>query len=378
VSGTERVEGLFGQDLTFREPGAVGELPVGFPMPRDPELLSDPGRRVRVTRRPGRRFPFPVPNGWFAVAESADLPVGGVLALYYFARDLVVYRGDDGAPHVLDAHCPHLGAHLAVGGRVEGRCLRCPFHGWLFEGDDGRCVEIPYGSGERIPAKARARAYPVVERNGLIWAWHHAAEEPPFYDVPVVPEMDDPDWLAPVMKEFEIAVACEDMAENNVDYAHFQFVHGTDAIPETEFVVEGTYKRTVSNEGSFVREGFGLGLGVLRIEGFTTFVSSTTPIDEEHVHVRWLFTAPRANGAGAAVEAAEMLTSGVSQDIAIWENKIYRSQPVLTKGERPILEQRRWARQFYTAEVPADVPGDGAATDGMTMATTTTDPEQER
>ncbi len=358
MSDVERVEGIFGADLTTRPPGSVGEMPVGFPMPRDPELLADPGRRVRVTRRPGRRFPFPVPNGWFAVAESADLAVGAVLALYYFGRDLVAFRGDDGRAHVLDAHCPHLGAHLAVGGRVEGECLRCPFHGWLFEGDEGRCVEIPYAEGGRIPAKARARAYPVVERNGLVWAWHHAAGGAPFYEVPVVPELDHPDWLAPVLQEFEVAVACEDMAENNVDYAHFRFVHGTDAIPETDFVVDGTYKRTVSNEGAFVREGFGLGLGVLRIDGFTTFLSSTTPIDEEHVHVRWLFTAPRANGEAAAAEAAELLGGGVSQDIAIWENKLYRSQPVLTKGERPILEQRQWARQFYTDEVRADVPGD--------------------
>ena len=356
MSDVERVEGRWGM-LSTRAPGAPGEMPVGFPMPRDPELLSDPDRRLRVTRRPGRRFPFPVPNGWFAVAESGDLPVGGVLALYYFARDLVAFRGEDGEAHVVDAHCPHLGAHLAVGGRVEGACLRCPFHGWLFEGVDGRCVEIPYTDG-RIPPKARTRAYPVVERNGLVWAWHHAADGEPFYDVPVVPEMDDPDWLPAVMREFEIAVACEDMAENNVDYAHFRFVHGTDAIPETEFVVEGTYKRTVSNEGAFVREGFGLGLGVLRMAGFATFLSSTTPIDEEHVHVRWLFTAPRANGESAAEEAAEMLSGGVSQDIAIWENKVYRSQPVLTKSERPILEQRRWARQFYSDEPPVEVPGD--------------------
>ena len=62
-----------------------------------------------------------------------------------------------------------------------------------------------------------------------------------------------------VLKEFEIAVACEDMAENNVDFAHFQFVHGTDAIPEDDFVVDGTYKRTVGKDGNFVREGFGLG-----------------------------------------------------------------------------------------------------------------------
>ncbi len=358
MSDLEQVQGPSGGTFSVRQPGEPGALPVGFPMARDPELLTDPARRVRVTRRPGRRFPFPVPNGWFAVVESAELPVGGVLALYYFARDLVLFRDESGGAHLFDAHCPHLGAHLAVGGRVEGGCLRCPFHGWLFEGDDGRCVEIPYGGGERIPAKARTRSYPVVERNGLVWAWHHARDEAPFYEVPVVPELDDPEWLPPVLREFEVAVACEDMAENNVDYAHFQYVHGSDAIPETEFVVDGTYKRTVSGEGAFVREGFGLGLGLLRIAGFTTFLSSTTPIDEEHVHVRWLFTAPRANGPDGAEQAAEMLCGGVSQDIAIWENKVYRSQPVLTRSERPILEQRRWARQFYCDEEQADVPGD--------------------
>jgi nitrite reductase/ring-hydroxylating ferredoxin subunit len=371
----EWIEGASGARFATRRPGPAGELPKGFPMARDPELLDGLERRVRVTRRPGRRFPFPVPNGWFVVAESDDLERGGVRALYYFARDLVLFRDDDGAAHLLDAHCPHLGAHLAVGGRVEGGCLRCPFHGWLFDGADGACVEIPYAVGDRIPPRARARSYPVVERNGFVWAWHHSLGEAPFYEVPSVPELDDPDWLPPVIKEFEVAVAAEDMAENNVDYAHFQFVHGSEAIPETDFVVEGTYKRTVSADGHLAREGFGLGLGIVRVVGYTTFLSSTTPIDEEHVHVRWLFTSPRAFGEAAAREAAETFAAGVSQDIAIWENKIYRSQPVLTRGERPILDQRRWARQFYSDEVSAPVPGD-RSTDGTTDGST--DDEGER
>ena len=30
----------------------------------------------------GKRYPFPVPNGWFVVAEAADLAPGEVRALY--------------------------------------------------------------------------------------------------------------------------------------------------------------------------------------------------------------------------------------------------------------------------------------------------------
>jgi phenylpropionate dioxygenase-like ring-hydroxylating dioxygenase large terminal subunit len=327
---------------------ADGRLPAGLPMPRDPGLLSDLGRRQRVTRFDEPRYPFGIPNGWFVVATSAELAPGDVRALRYFDRDLVLYRTADGRPRLMDAHCPHLGAHLAVGGRVEDDCIRCPFHGWRFDGETGTCVEIPYGDLPRIPPKAHTRSYPTLERNHMVWAWYHARAGEPFYDVPEVPEFADGDWLPIVVRDFEIRVAAQDMAENNVDFAHFRYVHGTDAIPEDSFVTDGTYKKAVGGNGTFVREGFGLGLGVLRITGYVTFLSSTTPLDAGNVHVRWVFTAPRANGEEAAVQAADSFCAGVSQDIPIWENKVYRDPPIVTKTEKLILEHRRWAQQFYS------------------------------
>ena len=100
--------------------------------------------------------------------------------------------------------------------------------------------------------------------------------------------------------------------------------------------------------GTFIREGFGLGLGVLRVQGFVTLLSSTTPVDASSVHVQWIFAAPKANGDGAAEQAADAFLSGISQDIAIWENRIYRDPPVITKSEKLILEHRRWSLQFYS------------------------------
>jgi nitrite reductase/ring-hydroxylating ferredoxin subunit len=328
--------------------GNNGGLPAGLPMPRDPGLLTDVHRRQRVTHFKGPRYPFPVPNGWFIVAESSSLGPGDVRALYYFGRDLVLYRAEDGSPRLLDAHCQHLGAHMAVGGRVEQDCIRCPFHGWKFDGASGHCVEIPYGDVKAIPTKAHTRSYPTLERNHMIWGWYHARGGEPFYDVPEVAEFQDDEWSAIVVREFEIRVAAQDMAENNVDFSHFRFVHGTDSIPEDEFITEGTYKRTTGGGGNFVREGYGLGLGVLRVKGHVTFVSSTTPIDEDNVHVRWIFTAPKASGEGAAEQAADLFCAGVSQDIPIWENKVYRDPPVITKTEKLILEHRRWSAQFYS------------------------------
>ena len=78
----------------------------------------------------GRRFPFPDnPTGWYRVAFTDDLRVDEIQTLSFFGRELIAFRSADGAPHVMDAHCPHLGAHLGVGGAVRDGNVVCPFHG---------------------------------------------------------------------------------------------------------------------------------------------------------------------------------------------------------------------------------------------------------
>jgi nitrite reductase/ring-hydroxylating ferredoxin subunit len=323
------------------------ELPTGG-MPRRPELCLDPSTRQRVRTDNGARFPFPVPNGWFIVAMADDVLAGELKAIRYFGRDLVAFRDDNGVAHVVDAYCVHLGAHLAAGGKVEGECIRCPFHGWAYNGVTGKCVDIPYYGVEKIPSQAQIRAFPTVERNRAIWAWHHLAGAEPFYEVPDVAEFNDQEWSEPVLRRFEIATSCQEMAENNHDPVHFQFVHGTADIPVSDITIEGTYKRSIGLDGAFVRESFGLGLGVLRIAGYSTFISSTTPIDEEHVDVRWFFTSPKSLGPDTATEIADGFTGAVSQDLPIWENKRYVERPILLKAERAILEHREWCKQFYS------------------------------
>lgn len=325
-----------------------GSFEVG-PVEPDPQALLDPSRRTVVRRQgtpSGKRYPFPIPNGWFVVAESRALAPGDVECLHAFGKDLVLYRSETGEARLIDAYCPHLGAHIGVGGKVEGDAIRCPFHGWRFDGESGRCSDIPYTDDDRIPARARARSYPTVERNQMIWAWHHLEAEPPFFEVPLVPEFDDPDWLPYELKTFEIATCVQEMAENDADYAHFRFVHGTPQIPETEMVVDGHYRRSASN--GFVRESHGLGLAVLRIGDAFRFIASALPVDDEHVLQRWWFTAPRASGENAAKIIAEAFYTGVSQDLAIWENKRFQPKPLLTESEKNIAEFRRWAAQFYS------------------------------
>lgn len=81
-------------------------------------------------------FPPPFPNGWFHVCSSYELPRAGVKSVTFMGQEIVVFRSSlDDTVGVVDAYCPHLGAHLGAGGTVEGNCIKCPFHGWKFDTD---------------------------------------------------------------------------------------------------------------------------------------------------------------------------------------------------------------------------------------------------
>ena len=197
------------------------------------------------------RFPFGIPNSWYVVAYSDELVPGQVQRLRYFDRALVMFRGESGKAAVLDAYCPHLGAHLAEGGRVVGEALRCPFHGWRFDGS-GTCVGIPYT--KNLPAKARLRSWEVVERNRMILVWHHAEQKPAYFEMPDLPEFEDPDWTEPRYLEFEVATHMQDMAENNCDPMHFEMVHDSQLESDSEYELaeDGRIRPVFRNDGVLI------------------------------------------------------------------------------------------------------------------------------
>jgi len=309
------------------------------------------------------RPPSPgLPNGWFCVAWSKDLGIGEVQRIRYFDRELVLFRTREKKAVVLDAYCPHLGAHLAEGGRVLGESIRCPFHGWRYDGT-GACVGIPYS--KRIPPKARVRTWDVIERNHMIFVWHHAEAKPPDWDVPDMPEFEDAEWTEPRFFDLEVPVHMQDMAENNCDPVHFQYVHGSLETPPSEisFADNGRFFRiaSVSKQetpaGTFdmelERDTWSLGLSSVRMKGIPNaglmMFSSTAPIDENNTISRWIFTVTRNLADTAGEEFINGLSTGVLQDMRIWKNKIYRAEPVLCEEDKYLAEFRRWTKQFYSA-----------------------------
>lgn len=80
-------------------------------------------------------YPHKYVNGWFRVMGCNDLSPGNVKYISANGRHLAVFRGDsDHKVKCIDAHCIHLGANMAIGGKVVNNCLECPFHKWTFNG----------------------------------------------------------------------------------------------------------------------------------------------------------------------------------------------------------------------------------------------------
>ena len=314
------------------------------------------------------RFPFQrYPNGWFQVAYSEELTPSGVLPLRYFGKELVLFRTESGEPALLDAYCPHLGAHLGHGGKVKGNCIECPFHAWRYD-TKGVCVEVPYAP--KPPSKAKIKPWHVVERNGLILAWYHELGEPPSWEVPVVAEFGNDEWTTYETRRWKIKTHNQEMAENAVDSAHFHYVHGTMEMPSSRAEQTGIVLHVQSDtkmktpmgpvKGSVEVHAYGFGFTLTRFRGIveTLLVSSATTIDEDYVDMRFSFTVKKlpTKDVTSTVGAAFIreIDRQLAQDIPIWENKIYVNPPLLVETDGPIGVFRRWAKQFYSEPIAAE------------------------
>lgn len=308
------------------------------------------------------------PRGWFPVALSTELANGESKSAKYLGRQLTIYRGEDGVARVVDAYCPHLGADLGHGGKIEGDCIRCPFHAWKF-GPNGDCVEIPYAT--RIPPRAKIGTYPVDEANGFIFFWHDADGGAPDYQIPRLSEWDDPKWNRWEPERIEILTHPREIVENVADKAHFAPVHGT-FIDDFENQYEGHKAVQIIHGTAYPRGGgkdkfrsvttyFGPSFQISEMDGYlkNKIVNCHTPIDHGRLHL-WFGVMLEIDPSGDKKRTAEFqkgyannLLIGFKEDIAIWEHKVYLEKPQLCDGDGKLGPLRRWYAQFYEPKTAA-------------------------
>ncbi len=310
---------------------------------------------------------------------SGDILPGQVLSKRFMGEPIVMFRTEKGALGVLDAYCPHLGAHLGHGGRVQGESIRCPFHGFCFD-KEGSCTATGYGT--KPPPKARSRTWKVEEKHGVILAWYDAQGRAPTWHVPAY-EMEG--WSPFHVHYFHLRGHPQETTENSVDIGHFSWVHGYEAVEQIgEPVVEGPYMghrysfampllkvmgKSLNARQQIRVHVWGLGYSAVEVEeqdfgiDFRLMVLPA-PIDGNTIDLRVALSlrdftsAERVNrllrvvpdklSRGVLPKLLLKIFAGeIERDFDIWNNKRYVEAPALASGDGPVGLYRRWAKQFY-------------------------------
>ncbi|BFZ20631.1 hypothetical protein BsWGS_23670 [Bradybaena similaris] len=348
--------------------------------------VKETANLVQKRRKVGN-IPPPYPDGWFGLLESFSLKAGEAKTVSALGQNLAVFRDQAGTAHVLDAYCPHMGANLAAGGRVQGDCIECPFHAWKFRGHDGKCVSIPYT--DKIPEIARVKSWPVREVTGWIFVWHHAEGLDPSWSIPPIEEVENNAWVFRGRTEHYVNAHIEEIPENGADVVHLKQVH-------SPVITAGSDLRTMWNKRWAFAEHhwtaaweqlpepdghigflklthdlsiFGFSIPLLHLQvaarqigpalvylefdsflGKGMFLQTVTPqapmvqkIVQNIYVTRWMPT---------VIAKFYLLSEAlqVERDIMIWNNKRYEGRPLFVRSKEDALisKHRRWYSQFYS------------------------------
>jgi phenylpropionate dioxygenase-like ring-hydroxylating dioxygenase large terminal subunit len=180
----------------------------------DHRLLAETGRDSAMGKLL-RRY-------WTAALLSRELEAGGApVRLRLMAEDLVAFRTADGGVGLLAEHCSHRGASLYFA-KNEDCGLRCWYHGWKYD-IDGNCIDMPNEPPQtQFKDKIRHRAYPCVEKNGVVWAYLGPRDRQPA--LPALEWLTVPESHVYVSKRRQRCHWTQGM-EGDLDSAHLSILH---------------------------------------------------------------------------------------------------------------------------------------------------------
>jgi nitrite reductase/ring-hydroxylating ferredoxin subunit len=131
---------------------------------------------------------------------------------------LLAFRDTEGRAGLIDEFCAHRGVSLFYG-RNEECGIRCSYHGWKYD-IHGQCVDLP--AAPQVAAKMSIKAYPCVERGGVLWAYMGPPQKkpsPPEIEWCLLPESHR--FVSKRLQECNYLQAME----GGIDTQHVSFVH---------------------------------------------------------------------------------------------------------------------------------------------------------
>ncbi|CAI0438586.1 unnamed protein product [Linum tenue] len=199
---------------------------------------------------------------WYPLYLAGEVPDDAPLGLTVFDKQVVVYRDGEGQFRCYEDRCPHRLAKLSEGQITDGK-LECLYHGWQFEGEEGKCVKIPQLPAEsKIPKSACVRSYEIRDSQGILWVWMSTKTPPNMKKLPWFESVAKPGYEA-ISTIHELPYDHSILLENLMDPAHIPISHDrTDTSAKREeaqpLLFEVTERSDRGFAGHWGREADGL------------------------------------------------------------------------------------------------------------------------
>jgi 3-ketosteroid 9alpha-monooxygenase subunit A len=295
-------------------------------------------------------------GGWHQVAFSRDLEGDVTPAAIGTRRLMLVRRG--GTLAAFDATCPHRGAHLGHGGRLEGDVVVCPFHGH----------RITLG-GQR--EHLSVASHPTLEIGGLVFVRLSERNENGL--TAFLEGLDESHWFVPGFT-FHVAIAPPWIIENAFDADHFHTVHAIDRRPELtvqhapagHLTVDAVFETSKAVHWQEPASGDGTVHTRFHANVFSPTVIVTELGRGDRPNIVLTAATPDAGGE-SDVRVSVLLPGGpqnepperdvaitllrdsrtaFEQDLAVWAHLDTEAPNHLGLGDRPVIEYRRFCDRF--------------------------------
>lgn len=302
-------------------------------------------------------------RGWHQIAFERELR-DRLTPMTIGSLPLVLIR-DQERIQAVDAICPHRGAHLAYGGRLDGDVIVCPFHGHRI------------GMGENSDCRYRVRQYRTLNVGGLVFLLldeHHENGLSGF--------MDEINRTHFFVQGFTLTARApaELVVENGFDPGHFECVHGLKSRPKLrlvegnngELIVHSTFEAAAfdnnwhrdsncqtNTEIGFLARVFSPNLCISHLgegESEHLVISGATPNGDGGCTIRVsVAVRARPDGQPPSEQAIRSLLRdsklAYEQDMIIWEHRAHDAPSRFDEHDDLVIEFHRFCKRFAGARL---------------------------
>lgn len=301
--------------------------------------------------------------GWYKVGFERELREK-LTPLTVGPKRLMLVR-ESGGFRAYDATCPHRGAHLAFGGKLEEGAIICPFH--------GRRI----GLGCDSPMAYSVRAYRTVTAGGLVFVLLNEAHENGL--TAFLEELEATHYFVQGFALQAKIPMAEIVVENGFDPSHFRAVHGLRTTPKLrllpavngELQVETTFDahafdnvwhkdddQATATEFRFLARIFSPNVCISHLgdgDGEHLVLSGATPNGDGTCVIRVSVAVPAGpNGKPPSEQAIRALLrdsrTAYEQDLVIWENRAYDAPQRLDAEDDLVVFFYKYCQRFTEAE----------------------------